>query len=141
MGKSKQQKKGVPAPREQEPPLKDFLDRVAPGVIQFRTDHYLCGNTFRCVWALREYPTATKELALLRRLGERSGVTLHIYHRMVDAAEEERILHAAENRDRLRRSGSGRPSWPRPTSGTWPTWWSVPARAGSPWSTAPSSWS
>ena len=107
MGKSKQQKKGVPAPREQEPPLKDFLDRVAPGVIQFRTDHYLCGNTFRCVWALREYPTATKELALLRRLGERSGVTLHIYHRMVDAAEEERILHAAENRDRLRRSGSG----------------------------------
>ena len=59
------------------------------------------------VWALREYPTATKELALLRRLGERSGVTLHIYHRLVDATEEERILHAAENRDRLRRSGSG----------------------------------
>ena len=107
MSKTKRQRKESPAAPAREAPLKDFLDRIAPGVIQFRTDHYLCGNTWRCVWALREYPTSTKELALLRRLGERSGVTLHIYHRLVDAAGEERILHAAENRDRLRRSGSG----------------------------------
>mgnify|MGYP003167708033 CR=1 FL=1 len=39
--------------------VKGFLDMIAPSVIQFYTDHYICGNTFRCVWALREYPTAT----------------------------------------------------------------------------------
>ena len=35
-----------------------------------RQDHYICGNTFRSVWALREYPTATDEQAILRHLGE-----------------------------------------------------------------------
>ena len=38
MGKSKQQKKGVPAPREQEPPLKDFLDRVAEATARWTED-------------------------------------------------------------------------------------------------------
>lgn len=37
--------------------LKRFLDMIAPSVIHFETDHYICGNTFRSVWALREYPT------------------------------------------------------------------------------------
>jgi len=37
--------------------IKDFLDMIAPGIIKFQTDHFICGNTFRCVWALREYPT------------------------------------------------------------------------------------
>jgi hypothetical protein len=44
--------------------IKDFLDMVSPSVIQFNVDHYLCGNTYRCVWALREYPTATDEQAI-----------------------------------------------------------------------------
>lgn len=50
-------------------------------VIQFYTDHYICGNTYRSVWALREYPTATDEQAILRHLGEKDGVTLRIYTR------------------------------------------------------------
>lgn len=37
--------------------IQEFLDMIAPSVIKFNTDHFLCGNTFRCVWALREYPT------------------------------------------------------------------------------------
>ena len=56
--------------------IKDFLDMVSPSVIQFNVDHYLCGNTYRCVWALREYPTATDEQAILRHLGEMDGVTI-----------------------------------------------------------------
>ena len=56
---------------------------IAPSVIQFYTDHYICGNTFRSVWALREYPTATDEQAILRHLGEKDGVTLRIYTRPV----------------------------------------------------------
>ncbi|MPM12881.1 hypothetical protein SDC9_59236 [bioreactor metagenome] len=37
--------------------IQEFLDMIAPGIIKFQTDHFICGNTFRCVWALREYPT------------------------------------------------------------------------------------
>jgi len=55
--------------------IKDFLDMVAPGIIKFSTDHFICGNTFRSVWALREYPTSTSEQAILKHLGEKDGVT------------------------------------------------------------------
>ncbi len=40
----------------------DFLDMIAPSTIRFYTDYFICGNTFRSVWALREYPTVTEEL-------------------------------------------------------------------------------
>ena len=35
--------------------LKSFLDMIAPSIVKFETGYYICGNTFRCVWALREY--------------------------------------------------------------------------------------
>ena len=63
--------------------LKSFLDMIAPSIVKFETGYYICGNTFRCIWALREYPTSTDDLAILRHLGEKHGVTLHIYTRMV----------------------------------------------------------
>ena len=59
--------------------IKSFLDMIAPSVVKFNPDHFICGNTFRCVWALREYPTQTDEQALLRHLGEKDGITLRIY--------------------------------------------------------------
>jgi hypothetical protein len=37
--------------------IQNFLDMISPSVIKFNTYHFICGNTFRCVWALREYPT------------------------------------------------------------------------------------
>jgi hypothetical protein len=37
--------------------IQEFLDMISPSVIKFNTDHFICGNTYRCVWALREYPT------------------------------------------------------------------------------------
>ena len=49
-------------------------------VIQFYTDHYICGNTYRSVWALREYPTATDEQAILRHLGEKGWCYLKNLH-------------------------------------------------------------
>ena len=73
-------------------PSKDFLDMIAPSTVKFYTDYFICGNTFRCVWALREYPTSTNEQAILRYLGEKEGVTLHIYTRHVSPAEEKRII-------------------------------------------------
>ena len=71
---------------------KDFVDMIAPATIKFFTDYFICGNTFRCVWALREYPTTASEQALLRYLGEKDGITLRIYTRHVSAAEEKRII-------------------------------------------------
>lgn len=84
--------------------VKDFLDMIAPGIIKFNVDHYICGNTYRCVWALREYPTSTNEQAILRHLGEKDGVTLRIYTRQVTPAEEKKILHNAANKNRMSRS-------------------------------------
>lgn len=87
-------------------PQKNFLDMIAPSVIKFYTDYFICGNTFRCVWALREYPTSTSEQAILRYLGEKDGVTLRIYTRHVTAAEEKRIIANAANKNRMQRNST-----------------------------------
>lgn len=86
--------------------IKDFLDMIAPGIIKFNTDYFICGNTYRCVWVLREYPTATDEQAILRHLGEKDGVTLRIYTRQVTANEEKKIIHNAANKNRMDRSNT-----------------------------------
>ena len=102
----KNRKKNMPQPAAEEPYIKDFLDMVAPSVIDFKVDHYLCGNTCRCVWALREYPTCTDEQAILRHLGEMDGVTIRIYTRQVTPSEERRIIHNAANKHRMSRSST-----------------------------------
>ena len=65
--------------------IKSFVDMIAPSVVKFQTDYFICGNTYRSVWALREYPTTTEEQAILKHLGEKDGVTLKIYTRHVTA--------------------------------------------------------
>ena len=107
MAKKVQKKtnKRVPS-KPSEPRVKDFLDLIAPTAVKFNTDHYICGGTYRCTLALRSYPASTEELALLRRLGEKSGVTLHIYNRRVSVAEEDKIIHNAENKNKLDRGST-----------------------------------
>ena len=85
--------------------LQTFLDLIAPAAVHFETDRYLMGNTWRCVWAVRGYSPSTEEQAILQRLGERAGVTLRIYTRLVSPAEERKILQAADKANRFR-SGS-----------------------------------
>lgn len=102
----KNRTKNSPRPVVEEPYIKDFLDMVAPSVIDFKVDHYLCGNTCRCVWALREYPASTDEQAILRHLGEMDGVTIRIYTRQVTPSEERRIIHNAANKHRMSRSST-----------------------------------
>ncbi len=97
----KQKKKEI----EQAPPIKTFADMIAPSVLKFYTDHYICGNTYRSVYAVREYPTSTTEQAILRHLGEKDGVTLHIYTRQVTAMEEKRIIHNATNKNKMNVGG------------------------------------
>lgn len=86
--------------------VQEFLDMIAPAVIKFETDHFICGNTYRCVWALREYPTATEEQAILSHLGEKDGVTLRIYTRHVTPVEERKIISNAANKNRMDRSNT-----------------------------------
>lgn len=102
---SKARKKKTVTPVE-DAKIKDFLDMIAPGIIKFNVDHFICGNTFRCVWVLREYPSSTDEQAILRHLGEKDGVTLRIYTRQVTAGEEKKIIHNAANKNRMDRSNT-----------------------------------
>ena len=69
--------------------------------MKFEVDHYIFGSTYRCVWALREYPASTEAQALLRELGEKSGVTLRIYCRQVSLGEEDRIIDNANKKNKL----------------------------------------
>ena len=85
-------------PRELE---KDFLDMIAPTAIRFGSETFLCGNTRRCVWALREYPVQTEEQALLRHLGEKNGVNLHIYTSRLSLPDENKIFENATNKNKL----------------------------------------
>lgn len=86
--------------------IKTFIDMIAPSIIKFNTDRFICGNTYRCVWELREYPTNTSEQAILRHLGEKDGVTLRIYTRQVTPNEEKKIIHNAANKNRMNTSNT-----------------------------------
>ena len=87
-------------------PVKDFFDMILPGVVKFLPDHYLVGDSYRCVWAVREYPPATEEQALLAQLADRSGVTLRTYHRLVEAGEQRKIIQNAARRNKLKSGGN-----------------------------------
>lgn len=95
-------KKAIPkkaAPQEAQ--IKDFFDLVSPGAVKFNVDHYILGDSYRCAWAIREYPPTTPEQAILARFGEREGVTLRIYSRMVDAAEQRKVIQNATRKNRM----------------------------------------
>lgn len=86
--------------------IKSFVDMVAPSVIKFFPDYFICGNTYRCIWALREYPPTTDELAILKHIGEKDGTTLKIYTRHVSPAEEKKIISNAANKNRMKQSST-----------------------------------
>lgn len=86
--------------------IKSFVDMVAPSVIKFFPDYFICGNTYRCIWALREYPPTTDELAILKHIGEKDGTTLKIYTRHVSPAEEKKIISNAANKNRMKQTST-----------------------------------
>ena len=85
---------------------KDFFDMIAPATIKFMTDYYIVGDSYRSVWAIREYPPSTKEQALLSQLADRSNVTIRIYHRLVDASEQRKIIQNATRRNKMKSGGN-----------------------------------
>ena len=101
MRTKKQKKKELSDEQLEIVEAKDFFDRTMPGVIRFYTDHYICGNSFRCVWAVTEYPPSTEETAILAHLADRNGVTLRIYDRLVTAAEQRKIVQQAMRKNHM----------------------------------------
>ena len=85
---------------------KDFFDMILPGTVKFLSDHYILGDSYRCVWVIREYPPSTEEQAILAQLADRSGVTLRIYHRLVKAGEQRKIIQNATRRNKLKSGGN-----------------------------------
>ena len=80
---------------------KDFFDCILPGSIKFFANYYIVGDTYRCVWVIREYPPTTEEQAILAQLADRTGVTLRLYHRRVTPVEEKQIVNNAARKNRL----------------------------------------
>ncbi len=85
---------------------KDFFDMILPGTLKILSDHYILGDTYRCTWVIREYPPTTEEQAILSQLADRSGVTLRIYHRLVEPMEQRKIIQNATRRNRMRSGGN-----------------------------------
>lgn len=80
---------------------KDFFDRMLPGTVKFYSDHYICGNYYKSVWAITEYPPNTEETALLSHLADRSGVSLRVYNRLVSALEQKKIMQQAARKNHM----------------------------------------
>ena len=102
-----QRKPKVLTPAEMEViRTKDFFDCILPGTIKFLSDHYIVGDSYRCVWAIREYPPSTEEQAILSQLADRNGVTLRIYHRLVESMEQRKIIQNATRKNKLMSGGN-----------------------------------
>ena len=98
---TKKKKVELTEEEKEEIRIKDFFDRVLPSTIKFMSDHYIVGDTYRCVWAIKEYPPTTEELALFSQLADRNNVTLRMYTRLVDATEQRKIIQNATRRNKL----------------------------------------
>lgn len=99
-------KRKISPERAAEIEVKDFLDMILPGVVKFMNDHYICGDSYRCVWVVREYPPSTEQQAILSQLADRTNVTLRVYNRLVDSMEQRKIIQNATRRNKLLSGGT-----------------------------------
>lgn len=95
-------KKQMSPERQELIRTKDYFDCIAPGVIRFFVDYYIVGDSYRCAWAVREYPPSTEEQAVLARIADRNGVTVRIYHRLVEVMEQKKIIQNATRKNKMK---------------------------------------
>ncbi len=98
----KNKTKNLTPEQREEIRTKDFFDLILPGTVRFYSDYYTVGDSYRCVWAIREYPPATEEQAILSRLGDKTGVTLRIYNRLVSNIERDKIIQSADRKNKMK---------------------------------------
>lgn len=102
----KRKPKILTAEQKEEAYTKDFFDMILPSTIKFNTDFYIVGDSYRCVWVIREYPSSTEEQAIFSQLADRNGVTLRIYHRLVESIEQRKIIQNATRKNKLKSGGN-----------------------------------
>ncbi len=90
-------KKELTPEQVEEIRIKKFIDMVCPATIKFFSNYYICGGTYRSVWAIREYAPIKEndELAILSNIADKNNVTLRIYSRVVSAQEYHNIVQQA----------------------------------------------
>ena len=66
----------------------------------------MVGDSYRSVWAVREYPPNTEEQALFSNVADKNGVTLRIYHRLVEPMEQRKIIQNATRKNKLKSGGN-----------------------------------
>lgn len=69
----RKKKKNLSPERLEEIRTKDFFDMILPGAVRFYADHYVLGDSYRCVWAIRDSPPSTEDQAILSQLGTAVG--------------------------------------------------------------------
>ena len=69
-----------------------FWKRVMPGVISFRLDEAIVGDTFRHYMAIREYQPSTTSQAILKDIAGMQGVSLKIFYKRITMLEEEKLI-------------------------------------------------
>ena len=99
--KLKRKQKELTTEQLEEMVIKDFFDRILPSTIRFFSDSYICGNSYKCVWAVKEWPPTTDDFAILSHLADRNNVTLRIYNRFVDSMEQRQIIQHATRKNKL----------------------------------------
>lgn len=45
-------KKMLTQEQAEEIRIQEFFDRIVPSTVRFFTDHFICGNSCKCVWAV-----------------------------------------------------------------------------------------
>ena len=78
--------------RKEEYEFSLFWKRVMPGVISFRPDEAIVGDTFRHYMAIREYQPSTTSQAILKDIAGMQGVSLKIFYKRITMLEEEKLI-------------------------------------------------
>ncbi|HEY8889329.1 MAG TPA: DUF87 domain-containing protein [Clostridium sp.] len=79
--------------------IKDFVDMISPSVIKFSPSYYIFGNTYRRVFALRNYPLYSENMALLRTFGEKSNITLKVYCNKMSVNDYESSIESSVHKN------------------------------------------
>ncbi|MBQ6105621.1 MAG: hypothetical protein IJL03_06715 [Lachnospiraceae bacterium] len=78
--------------RKEEYEFSLFWKRVMPGVVSFRLDEAIVGDTFRHYMAIREYQPSTTSQAILKDIAGLQGVSLKIFYKRITMLEEEKLI-------------------------------------------------
>ena len=90
--KASEQKRQEKERRKAEYEFSLFWKHVMPGIISFRIDEAIVGDTFRHYMALREYQPTTTSQAILKDIAGMQGVSLKIFYKRITMLEEEKLI-------------------------------------------------